>query len=90
MSLHELVRVGHQYGMKPRPLSSSSRDCRPTPVRVALYRPGEFEPYAVLDVATYLTYPYQAAKTDKETGQETREATEAELILCVVVPEGTT
>lgn len=49
--LHDVVhRAATAFGTRPRPVAPFSAELEPVPVRVALMRPGESEPYATVPV----------------------------------------
>lgn len=64
-------------GAHPRPLDGDQ--LVPVPVRVALYRPGESEPYAFADARAFSLYPHRPARNGAPESP-------AELILAVEVP----
>ena len=67
--LDEIQRALAQPGFAPMPASPNSPMMLRVPVRVALYRPGESEPFDVLDATILRALPHRGELTDRATGE---------------------
>lgn len=82
--LDDLTRVLTQPGFAPMPLAPGATEMVRIPVRIALYRPGESEPFDLLDATILRAFPHRGEITDKATS-EPIPAKQAVFVLGVVV-----
>jgi hypothetical protein len=73
--LHQLMHaVAQLRGMRPVPKSSFAEECSGVPLRIALKRPGEEYPYAIVNVSELQLIPFTAG-------------IEAEVLLTAITPD---
>jgi hypothetical protein len=84
--LHEILHaLNTGFGTKPRPLPSG--DLQTIPVRVALFRPGDHFPFAVVDATAWEMLPYRPPVRDAKTGKEVAPERLGEFFIYATVPE---
>lgn len=67
--LDQLARHLAQPGFAPMPMAPGSPEMVRIPVRIALCKPGESDPFAVVDAVALIAHPHRGSIPDKVTGE---------------------